>query len=318
MQSTIPCKSCGTVLGIPKEGVPSDGVECNWCGARNHLADTQPPEHIDPATIPSQKPSKPTATDLKIPSKTQSKPKKQPHRWADDEDDDGEPYEIPEGEHPVRKCEACQKEIPKEAVLCIHCGHHRDKKEKQSREFSVIDKQWEQGWPFEKRLLAFGVCQLLNLVSLAIGIASIGQVGLSLFGIVSFSAVQAFILGTYPRLRVRRNKRGQVEMTTTWRACFVPLETKKIDWRAHEGVSVGHFDGTGIIDWFIFFNLLPLVIPAILWWWFIIRADHFFTALTIQNESPETYVYRGMEESKAKEIAQIITDASGLRLNTPL
>ena len=127
------------------------------------------------------------------------------------------------------------------------------------------------------------------------------------------------LLGTFDSVRIRRNRKGQAEVTITWRICFIPMAPKKVNWREHEGVAVGHIDTTSIVDWIIVLVLLPcFIIPAILWWYYIIRPDRFFAALCRDRGYPETYLYRGANEKQAKEIAQVATDATSLPLMTPL
>jgi hypothetical protein len=84
-------------------------------------------------------------------------------------------------------------------------------------------------------------------------------------------------------------------------------------------VAFGHYDPTGITDWWIFFVLLPwFIFPAILWWYFVIRSDRFFAALARDRGYPETYLYRGMNEQQAKDICQVTTDVTGLPLVTKI
>jgi hypothetical protein len=149
----------------------------------------------------------------------------------------------------------------------------------------------------------------------------IGSDGLpvTMFGIALTVAMQAFVIGTYDTLRIRRNKKGQAEITITWRVGFIPMAPRKVNWREHEGVAFGHYDPTGITDWWIFFVLLPwFIIPAIFWYFCVIRRDRFFAALTRDRGYPETYLYRGMSEAQAKDICQVATDATALPLVTPL
>jgi hypothetical protein len=97
------------------------------------------------------------------------------------------------------------------------------------------------------------------------------------------------------------------------------MAAKKVNWREHEGVAFGHYDPTGLSDWWIFFVLLPwFILPGILWWWFVIRADRFFAALARDRGYPETYLYRGMNELQAKEICQVTTDVTALPLVTKI
>lgn len=310
MNGTLTCR-CGTVLGIPSTGIPKDGLTCNWCGHQvteeqrptSPLSQQRQESELKPST------SQPKATTSKAP----------PRPWADDDDDDGTPYTIPQSEITTKKCLQCQKEIAIEAVLCHHCGHDERKREQAKRTYSPIDREWEQGWSLERRLFVFGPLLVINLITMCIGIFWLDEASVAIVGTLFSSSLQAFVLGTYPRLRIRRNKKGQADITTTWRCCFIPLPTQKVDWKRHEGVSVGVYDSTGISDWWIFFTLLSLlIIPALLWWWYAIHADRFFTALTRQNGAPETILYRGLREDQAKEIAQTLTDATGLALYTPL
>jgi hypothetical protein len=245
--------------------------------------------------------------------------KSAPHPWADDEDDNGLPYAIPPGEIKTRKCEECGKEIELASVVCVYCGYDARAKSKAERTFSPIDREWESGWPFHRRMSLFLVCQVINLATLAMSWATDQPLGVSIVGVLFYVALQAFLLGTYQTLRIRRNRKGQAEVIVTWRLGFIPLAPTKLNWREREGVAFGHYDPTGFVDWWMCLVLLPFfVIPAILWWWFVIRSDRFFAALTRDRGYPETYLYRGMNEVQAKEIAQTTTDATGLPLATPL
>ena len=97
------------------------------------------------------------------------------------------------------------------------------------------------------------------------------------------------------------------------------MAPKKIKWREHEGIAVGLYDDGSLFDWVIFLDLLWFgIIPAVLWWYYIMRADHVYAALCRDRGYPETYLYRGLNQEQAKEIAQVATDATGLPLTTPL
>jgi len=309
MQSTVTCRSCGTVLGVPKGGAPADGVTCNWCGAANQIDQAKPVKPLSP--VP------PAATVTQFPAEP-AMPKAPAHKWADDEDDDGQPYDIPAEEITTKACAACGKDIAIGAVICVHCGHDHRGGKKAARTYSPIDKTWEQGWPFQRRLTLFLIFQALNAVSFVIGLAVSDSAPVSLTGALMMVALQAFVFGTYPSVRVRRNKKGQAEMTQTWRVCLIRMAPQKIDWRRHEGVSVGTYDATSIIDVWMLFVLLPTCLGVVAWWWFVIRPPRVFAALTLQSGALETYLYRGLRDDVAKDIAQTVTDATGLTLNTPL
>jgi hypothetical protein len=315
MRPTITCTACGTVLGVPKAGMPKDGLSCNWCGYV-----TLPSS--EPASLPAgptSRPAAPPVSSSSDPVEPTAVENALAHRWADDEDDNGQPYELPRDEVKTRKCEGCGKDIDLVAVVCVHCGYDAQAKTKAERTFQPIDRTWEAGWPFQRRMAVFLVFQSLNLLTLVISVVGAESLPVTSCGIFFSVALQAFVLGTYEAVQIRRNKKGQAEITTTWRVGFVPMAPKKVNWKEHEGVAFGHYDPTGLSDWWIFLVLLPwFILPAILWWWFVIRADRFFAALTRDRGYPETYLYRGMSEPQAKEICQVTTDVTGLPLVTPL
>jgi hypothetical protein len=168
-------------------------------------------------------------------------------------------------------------------------------------------------------MAVFLVFQALNAASLAVTAAGDGAVTTTVSGVLFAIFLQAFVLGTYDSVRIRRNKKGQTEITIVWRACFVPLGPKKVNWKEREGVAWGHYDATGMVDLFILVVLLLSCLPlGILFWWFVLRADRFYAALARDRGYPDTYLYRGTSEPQAKEIAQAATDATGLPLVTPI
>ena len=291
--------------------MPKDGLSCNWCGYVNLPAAN--PEPV-PAPVTAPVPvTAPAAESEPTPVR-----KAAPHRWADDEDDNGMPYAIPRGEIREKRCQACGKAIDINSVVCVHCGYDAAAKKKAERTFEPIDREWEAGWPFQVRLTLFLACQVLNAGTVMLSLVADGSLPTTLFGMVFAVALQAFVLGTYDRVRIRRNKKGQAEITITWRVCFIPQPAKKLNWKEHEGIAFGHYDAVGTSDWIILFILLPMILPAILFWIYVIRSDRYFAALARDRGYPETYLYRGMNEKQAKEIAQIATDATGLPLTTPL
>jgi hypothetical protein len=310
MRQTITCSACGTVLGVPKGGVPRDGLSCNWCGYVTLPAS-------EPAPSPKPAPRPAPAPVAAAPAAPADKPA--PHPWADDDDDNGLPYVLPPDEVKTRKCQACGKDIDLLAVVCVHCGFDAAARQKVERVYAPIDRTWEAGWPFERRMAVFLVFQGLNLLTLLMSLIGSDGLPVTMFGIALTVGMQAFVIGTYDTLRIRRNKKGQTETTITWRVGFIPMAPKKVNWREHEGVAFGHYDPTGITDWWIFFVLLPwFILPAIFWYFYVIRSDRFFAALTRDRGYPETYLYRGMSEAQAREICQVATDATALPLATPL
>jgi hypothetical protein len=317
--ATLTCTACGTVLGIPKKGMPKDGLSCNWCGYVNVAAPEEAPKPVTAAAA-NVPPPLPVAALAEVTTPPPpAEPKAMTHRWADDEDDDGQPYKIPTEAVKTRPCAHCGEKIDLAAKVCVHCGFDAGAGKKVERTFQPIDREWQSGWPRERRIVAFVAFGVVDLLSLSITVAAEGLLPMSIAGILFYVALQAIICGTYESVRIRRNMKGQAEITITWRVGFVPMAPKKVDWRVHEGVGFGHYDATSMFDWMMVLVFLPFgIIGAVLWWYYVIRSDRFFSALTKDHEYPETYMYRGMDEAKAKEITQIATDATGLPLVTKL
>src|SRR3954451_10097144 len=113
MRQTITCSACGTVLGVPKAGMPRDGLSCNWCGYVTLPASEPAPV---PKPVPRPSPAPVTAAPA-APADTAA-----PHPWAADEDDNGLPDVLPPGEVKTRKCQACGAASDLLAVVCVHCG----------------------------------------------------------------------------------------------------------------------------------------------------------------------------------------------------
>jgi len=311
MASTITCTACGTVLGVPKSGIPKDGLSCNWCGYVNLPAAEAEAKPVAAATASKRKSAEAPPAPVK--------PKAPPHKWADDEDDNGQPYELPPEEVKTRPCANCGKQIDELAVVCVHCGYDSASQQKVERTFQPIDLHWESGWRLSTRLAILLAMQVLNGATLLVGLAVGGTLPGSIAAMAFYVFLQAFLLGTYDTVRIRRNRKGQAEIIVTWRVAFIPQAAKKINWKEHEGVAVGHYDAGGIVDWLVALMLLPyFIIPAILWWYYMIHCDRFYAALCRDRGYPETYLYRGLNEKQAKEIAQIATDATGLPLTTPI
>src|SRR5207245_1830903 len=99
--------ACGTVLGVPKAGMPRDGLSCNWCGYVNLTATEAAP----PASTPIPRPAPISAEAVAAAVSPAPVEKASPHRWADDLDDNGQPYALPPDPVKKRKCEGCGKDI---------------------------------------------------------------------------------------------------------------------------------------------------------------------------------------------------------------
>ena len=65
--------------------------------------------------------------------------------------------------------------------------------------------------------------------------------------------------------------------------------------------------------WLMLFLLLPFgLFPGFLWWYYVIRKDTYFVALSEGHVSVDLVLYRGMNERQAEEIAQTLQEVASL------
>src|SRR5207244_3646472 len=106
------------------------------------------------------------------------------------------------------------------AEVCRHCDFDFASGQRITRTYEKLTREWESGWPYKKRLNLFFILQGLNLVTVIISVSLSGSVPVSIFGGLLNVALQAFLCGSYDRINLDRNTRGQVRLTRTWRFGF--------------------------------------------------------------------------------------------------
>jgi hypothetical protein len=298
------CPECGEPVRVA-EGKRGRDEKCPTCGAalfrkkpRPAPAETRIQE--TPAPPPRPKPLRPTRTP----------PPPGTH------DDDGNPYPVPGLEE--YRCPACDKPLTADAALCAACGLNLETGEKAERVYEPMERSWEAGLPLRRRVHLFTVFQVVYWV---LGLLAVcapdsplgGEITVLLFSWLILTAMTSFIFGTFDRLDLKRTRRGKVLLTKTWRVCFIPKPTETIRWREYEGLVTGRSHDTDFSDWLVFAVLFGFgIVPAILWWWFHIRPDTFFVALSLEHGFPDVTVFRSHSQARMEEIAQALQDATGL------
>jgi hypothetical protein len=282
---------------------PRVPTRCPACGRQFHLSAANP---RPPAVCPDCG----SATDLP-PDRGGGIPGEERHLIAQGTtDDDGKPYGV-FGEKPIPPCPSCGKPLPEDAEVCGRCNWHREVGRVLPRTYAPIDETWEAGWPFRWRMAGFLAFQAMNVVTALLVLRERGSLPTTAFGWVVMSALQAFVLGTYDRVRLTRTTKGKVAITKVWRVCFVPLPANVIRWREHERLVVRQSD-VGEVEWMILAVLLPGVLTAFLWWWFAIRPGRVMVALTQNLGDPVSVLYAGTNTEHAREIAEAARDATDL------
>lgn len=234
-----------------------------------------------------------------------------PRRPVDPEEDDS-PYLLSDKELPT--CPRCRKDMPLDSVLCAACGFNTRTRRKAVREFVPVARVWDADMSLQKRLTLLAAAEG---VYLATAVVATGR-GFEPWGLVFFWAFftlqLCFVLGTYDRITLTRDRKGRTKLVKQWRALFVPLQPVTTDVHGFEGVTTGQWHDAGLLEWFVFVSLIFLaVLPAIIWWYNAIYKQHYHVALALNHGHSELYVYRGCNEEQMNDIADAVANASGLR-----
>jgi steroid 5-alpha reductase family enzyme len=240
-----------------------------------------------------------------------------------DEDDD-RPYGV-EGDG-LKKCVECQGELPSDAAFCVHCGTHLDgsrkERPKKKRRYTEIDESFVEGFALTTRLMIFAAAQVFNVFFTATAIAATsfeinaGAIVTGIFAGAINLVLQAFILGSYDTLRVQRNERGNCTLTRTRRLVFVPMNPAKIEWKHLVGVGKLATHPGNIFAWLTCLYLLVMgILPGILFWWFELRQERLNVVLTNVYNGIEETLFSSKKEEEGEKVAQLVSEASGLKLN---
>jgi hypothetical protein len=238
-------------------------------------------------------------------------PAPEPGPPSSDDPEDGLPYGVTAATD--RKCPVCGKRLPLDAVLCPACGFNFQTRQKEVRVYEPLEKHWEAGMSLRTRLGLFLLGNLVGAVPMAMTASAYGDVMLLVIPWVLLTVLLAFLLGTFIRIDVSRNEQGRARLKKTWRICFWTWSRRTLPWHESEAVVTGKTRDVSLLDWLVAACLLPMgLIPAVLWWWFFIQRDQFFSALARDHGFPAELLYRGIRQDQAEQIATVVSDATGL------
>jgi hypothetical protein len=354
MSNRVTCDNCGGRVDVPA-GHTRAKVRCPHCGyytavppdLRGEASGGRPPADDDlvpdePESSPggSRPPpakAKPTKTKAKKPVVVDPGPNLL--EGTQDEDDE-KPYAVP-GDG-TKKCPACRQELPIDATFCVHCGGDLAAGVKKKRTFTPIDRTWESIAGLPTRVKAFLGIQAVNALMVA-NVMATGGNAVAYLMVLFNVALQAFLVGTFDTLTVRRNSKGAGSMVKQWRVCFLPQPSFKVDWKRSHAVGIVAVHDPGLMEWGFLLMLLstgagqmagwvlgheinspfmwlgtifivfPLALaPPALWYWYVIRPERFLVALTDEFGSTNDTVFRTTDRAVADEICGVIKDATGL------
>jgi hypothetical protein len=221
-------------------------------------------------------------------------------------------YLVVRDEEPT--CPRCRKVMAAGATACAACGHDPQARPATCQPF---EKHWEQGFSFVLRVRVFLICQGVGLTLLLIA-AFLGEIGPAAFSWVLFTAMLAFLLGTYRRIDLKRSPRGKIALTQTWRLGFLARSPTKMRLSEYEGVVTGLDRDADFWDWLLLFVLLSCgLVPGIIWWYVAIHCDRFFVALSKHQGASEDFLYRGSNQVQMEDMARSIKEVAFPDLELP-
>ncbi|MCI0459911.1 MAG: hypothetical protein L0Z62_23415 [Gemmataceae bacterium] len=228
-----------------------------------------------------------------------------PTRPSLSEDEDSAAYQL-EG-RPDRPCPNCASPLPGDAILCPACGFDQVEHARTRRIYEPMRRCWDTGWPLPKRIRLFVIGQVIVLPLGLLGSWVLGQPTAFLIPWLLFSGLTAFLLGTYASTDLTRTERGKVQLQQTWRVCFLPRPPQTIRRSDYEGVTSGKAPPADFWDWIVLICLtLSGIVLGVLWWYYMIRRDSFYVALTRDHGFPERTLYWGWDEEQARDMARTI------------
>lgn len=317
---TVLCQSCGRRLEVDAEAGRRK-VRCPDCGVMCEVpagAESPAPPRRRERRPPEGNAAKPSGPLEKraIRPKADPAPKKPPpaapaRAPASPFEDEDNTYEVVGGDVP--KCPECGRPLAEEAVVCTACGVDLRTGKKPVKTYERVERYWEAGMPLQKRLVVYGIIVGCFFVLGSVGSALAGELPYFLISFLFFCGLMAFLLGSFDRIDVTRNQRGQIRLTKTWRICFIPLAPQTFRMGDYEGLVSGQGHEVTVWDWLVVFFLLPAgIIPAVIWWYYAFYHVSFFVALAKDHGFPDVILYRGWNEAHMRDVAETLHEVTGL------
>ena len=210
----------------------------------------------------------------------------------------------------LRRCPNCQRSMADDGVLCVACGYNIDTGAQAMRVFEPVLRSWEGALSCRSRLLLMGIGEVLGLLAL-VGAFFADILIAGLVSWVGLNALLLYLLGTFDRIDISRTRRGYVNVTKTWRFCFVPRKPKHIVLQHYAGVVTGMRNDVDGWDMLVLGTMLAMgIVPGIVWWYCVFHRDEFYVGLTQAHGSLALELYRGWNEAQTREIAKVIRDVA--------
>lgn len=175
-----------------------------------------------------------------------------------------DPPDLPVPLEPAERiCPGCYRLLPADAVVCVECGWHRDKRRSLKTTGEPFVRTWN-GWP--TALVRLGV--FAGSLAVALGLFwHFASEGLPIVGIVTAALGLALSLGSFAQITVERRGGGRAFLTRRRWLAFLPLPARRAD--------LGRYDAVRLLDSGRVRLPFPVVILEMLTYeWFDVRGLH--------------------------------------------
>jgi hypothetical protein len=346
----VPCPHCGGRIALPR-GHSRAKIRCADCGyyaevppnLRSEAVDepdelpviapdaAEPPRRRErdddeprrPPPVPRSKPKKPAAKAIarENPNPRDNRPEFVIPDGADlgpdllegnqiEHDDQAIPYRVP-GDGTMA-CPECNFKLPLGSQFCVHCGLDFATKKKPKKRFQPIDREWEPRMDLALRLKIFAGLQVLNVLLFFLLRTEFSFVS-AFLSLLFQGGLQAFLIGSYEKIAVRRNEKGTASLTKTWRICFIPGRPMEIDWKKSHALGTINTHSIGFLEWLTFFYLLLLfVVPGIVFYFLVINPMRYQVVLCDVYGSIDDVIFRTTSDDQPDEICRVVSTATGL------
>jgi hypothetical protein len=175
----------------------------------------------------------------------------------------------------------------------------------------AVAETWDTFWPLSRRAKVFGVLMTFNVVLLPLSKFILEDIFTILAAVIANSLAQALVLGTFDRLELKRSLSGKILLIRTWRVAFYPLPAKRIPWREFESVCCRKSHESHYEDWLVVLILFPYgVIPAVLWFWYVMRPERLLVSLCRHHGFPDTVLFRSWDQKEAEDVARSVAEVT--------
>jgi hypothetical protein len=291
--------------------------------ARRRPRDDEDDDAPRPPPVPRSKPKKPPAKAVarENPNPRDNRPEFVIPDGADlgpdllegnqiEHDDQAIPYRVP-GDGTMT-CRECNFKLPLGSQFCVHCGLDFATKKKPKKRYEPIDREWEPRMNLTLRLQIFAGLQVLNVLVVVLLKDNVSVVG-AMVGLIFQGGLQAFLIGSFEKIAVRRTGKGAASLTKTWRICFIPSRPIEIDWKKSHALGSINTHSIGFLEWLTFFYLLLLfVVPGIVFYFLVIHPMRYQVVLCDVYGSVDDVIFRTTSEEQPDEICRVVSTATGL------